>query len=276
MKTAQSKRSGFTLIELLVVIAIIAILAAMLLPALAAAKSRAKRIHCTNSHHQLMLATAIYVGDSDDWYPSFGKTVNDTHPLNVVDLGNLIRYVILGGPVGGGRIAQNIGTINSQGAAVENLGYLYVNKLAGDGSLFFDPAYPDSSALSISQYSSAGNLSYGSVNNTGSVRSSYTYNPIVDVNNATTGTRLYQKSRDVKSRDLFIIDYFDSTLSSPDSFAHYKDKGFNVSFTDGSVFFCKPSPAVYAQIIKGGSASPAINITSATTYYFPDITSSAR
>jgi len=65
-------RLGFTLLELLVVIGVIAILAALLLPSIGKARTKAQAISCANNLKQWGLATQLYAGDHMDLLPSEG------------------------------------------------------------------------------------------------------------------------------------------------------------------------------------------------------------
>jgi prepilin-type N-terminal cleavage/methylation domain-containing protein len=152
----EKKRNGFTLIELLVVIAIIAILAALLLPALAAAKRKAKLSQCQNNFHQIGLACNVYANDYNDYYPvcSVGAA-NPIGTVNHIRSQHYTQFIVAnGGANPNTPVRQGI-----QSGVFDCLGLLYETHGAGDGKMFFCPAFPDSSGITLAAYSSPSSLS---------------------------------------------------------------------------------------------------------------------
>jgi len=71
----RMRKRGFTLVELLVVIAAISVLAAMLLPAVAKAREKARSAQCVDNLRQWALAYRMYGDDNEDFLPRRGQGV---------------------------------------------------------------------------------------------------------------------------------------------------------------------------------------------------------
>jgi prepilin-type N-terminal cleavage/methylation domain-containing protein len=271
----KNRRNAFTLIELLVVIAIIAILAAMLLPALSSAKNKAKLATCQSNFHQTYIANGIYATDNADWFPIWLDQA--AHPKNKINAAQYTRYVVQDGPAINTPVPQGTTSFNDPHTAgqweFQNLGFLYNEKLIGDGKILFCPSFANApgSILTAETYSTPRFMSTdsGISGGTPRVRSSIDFNPHADT---TTNVRLFQKTTHTGNASgghrIFAMDYIGGGSIggttpagySPYNFPHYPSKGWDVLFTDGSVKLCKSIVAyniVTAPGYNPDSATPA-------------------
>ena len=222
---APGRPIGFTLVELLVVIAIIAILAAMLLPAMIKSLDQARRTKCASNLRQLVVGSTVYgddFGSLPPWRAGEGDKEND------MSQAQYSRWVYAGQPNNRAPMSFSV----PPGASFHNMGYLYGMKAAGDGGIFYCPALK-SGPYCADAYSPLLTCDAG-----GAVRSSYNYNPRMINWNPDAGPvdthRAILRSVDLGShRKVFGLDVISGT------FAHFRDQGWNVIFTDGSVRFCK-------------------------------------
>ena len=245
-KLTRRPSVAFTLIELLVVIAIIAILAAMLLPALSKAKSKAVRIQCLNNLKQLGLGTAMYATDFSGKYPPWRAGVLNQE--NNMSASHYSRYVV-SGPVSS-RAPRELGVA---GWTFQNGGYIYAMKYVGGGEIYFCPTFKDP----LNPFSAGYYAPLLTTDGGGDVRSSYLYNPRTrnagNQPGAVDTLRRYLKDSDIQPHRLFAVD----VIQGQTFWSHFSDKGFNALFTDGAASWAKADSQVTTWNLNGSYQTAA-------------------
>jgi prepilin-type N-terminal cleavage/methylation domain-containing protein len=257
-KMKSGRPSGFTLIELLVVIAIIAILAAVLLPVLSKARRTAQKTICINNMHEIYVGATLYSSDFNEYYPVVtvgNANSNPTgNPQKYNHLGgeHYTRYIVGGNAVTGASLGVNTPIPQSYQQYDQNLGYLYGGNQIQNPYCFFCPTLGDTNLQPVS-YSNPRFISTdGSAG--GNCRSSYMFNPRITSATVASNNNLrkYQKTTDVKERDVFLLDYLSNPSANGDTtpgipftaaeWAHWPSKGLMTGFTDGSVKYVNFTP----------------------------------
>ena len=245
------EQKAFTLIELLVVIAIIALLLSIVMPSLAMAKERAKRLICATHMKSLGVGIVMYAGQQDDELPmNFYQ-----HDPGRRNASNAVATYFLGGydmaldtASSQERLDDMLhggGDYEATGRGVTNLGYLFSEGLLEDVA---DVVYCDSNKSTLFSYNAYGgkagwpkgvsDTSYAS----NRIRVSYSYLPQASRSKHPSMPQFPDaayKLRELDSMRSVVVDLLNDDPDNGNSMAHKRGNyyGVNMLFGDGSVAF---------------------------------------